>query len=702
MRDVASDPIPYHQSPKVLIFEEDSSVRAALVEGLKSAQVRVYEASSISSMNMKTRGQKFDLIIVGHINIHSDETSESLHRFGEDFKQWDTASESLILLYAAEGLGVEDEDSLLSSPYVTREGRSRAEWSSLLEQNGLSPQAYQFLPRPRRASVISDVLKLAFECSAQVPDTEPRQRASSKRHERLVLWAGPQDHPIVRELERACSSLYYQLVSVESAQLALRESRRMQFEVSFVHTQLNDMAGLSLVRNLRREIGDSLPVAYVTSAQQVSDRLEGVHAGVSLYLNETAGVDAVTQALRQLQTLGTNRTARILVIDDDEAMIADMITEELAVGNFEVSCLTSPLRALELLAGVQTDLVVIHVDMQGLGGIELCRTLRALPEWQTLPIILVAHQQEDELRIAAYKAGADDYLDLSGAQGTLRACIEGRLERSRVAQDRADRDGLTGLLIRRAFNEALLGQMASAKRRGSTVAVCLIDLDHFKSINDTYGHIAGDRVLSALGRLLSSSFRVEDLRGRWGGEEFVVAFSDESAESAKAILERARREFVRFYFDGEHDERFQATFSAGVSCYPEAGESIEEVFKVADRRLYAVKEAGRNQIFAFDPSPTSESGHSTNELGSEGTSLDSEEPITKVLPVMSREMFERFAQSGNSSGEMDAEATPQGEPPPVPNTVPPKSLASDAQSLESAQSGNSESDTELLPFFTKD
>ena len=132
------------------------------------------------------------------------------------------------------------------------------------------------------------------------------------------------------------------------------------------------------------------------------------------------------------------------------------------------------------------------------------------------------------------------------------------------------------------------------------MAVCLIDLDHFKSINDTYGHIAGDRVLSALGRLLSSSFRVEDLRGRWGGEEFVVAFSDESAESAKAILERARKEFVRFYFDGEHGERFQAAFSAGVACYPEAGETIEDVFKVADRRLYAVKEAGRNNIFADD------------------------------------------------------------------------------------------------------
>jgi PleD family two-component response regulator len=180
------------------------------------------------------------------------------------------------------------------------------------------------------------------------------------------------------------------------------------------------------------------------------------------------------------------------VIDDDEALVADMISEELSGGNFEVSCLTSPLRVLELLSEVQTDLVLIHADMQGLGGFELCRTLRALPEWQALPIILATNQQDEELMIAAYKAGADDYVNLSTSSNVIRACIEGRLERSRMVQERADRDGLTGLLIRRAFNDALLGQMASAKRRGSTVAVCLIDLDHFKLINDTYGHLAGD------------------------------------------------------------------------------------------------------------------------------------------------------------------------------------------------------------------
>lgn len=671
MRERASHPVPYQESPRVLIFEEDPSVRAALVEGLKGAKLRTYEAHSVSSMNLKTRGQSFDLIVLGAVSIMSQDTLDehNLSEVCERLNTWAESSETLLFL---------------CQPALERDQHSRdlqgsdqSDWEQVIARSNIDRQRCLFSLRPQRASAISEIFEAAYERRTPAV-AQPSSPPSAKRHERLVLWAGPQDHPMVRELQRACASLYYHLVAVESAQQALRDARRQSFEVSFVHTQLNDMAGLSLVRSLRREVGDALPVAYVTSAQQVSDRLEGVHAGVSLYLNETAGVDAVTQALRQLQTLGSNRRAQILVIDDDEAMIADMITEELAVGNFEVSCLTSPLRVLELLSEVQTDLVVIHVDMQGLGGIELCRTLRALPEWQTLPIILAAHQQEDELRVAAYKAGADDYIDLSDAPGVLRACIEGRLERSRVAQDRADRDGLTGLLIRRAFNEALLAQMASAKRRGSTVAVCLIDLDHFKSINDTYGHLAGDRVLSALGRLLSSSFRVEDLRGRWGGEEFVVAFSDESAESAKAILERARREFVRFYFDGEHGERFQATFSAGVSCYPEAGESIEEVFKVADRRLYAVKEAGRNQIFDFDPSPL---GEPTDEEQTHTVTLTTD-PITSVL---------------RGDPRSDLSLSPSGS-----QGVHPQIEGQDGRSPAASEIGQNESDTELLPFIPKE
>ena len=596
-------------APRVLVFDEDIAVRALIVQGLKSQKrLRVYEVNSVSSAEQRIKDQHFDLIVAGKFKlaIHDENSSFMDHQlsymaFVQSLK---SACDCLVALYGEKPN--HNAEQLPEHCCLNKE-----DWNTLIAQIAqvnavIESTGYLLYPRPHRPNLIPALEKLALTIKKEQTSTSVSVEKKEEQEEgQLVLWAGPEDHPLVNEIQRACQSMHQHLVCVDSAQHALRETRRARFEACFVHSDLSDMAGLSLVRSLRREVGESLPVAYIGVAQQVSDRLEGVHAGVSLYLNETSGFDAITQALRHLQNLGTHGVSKILVIDDDDALMADLVTEELKRGKFQVSCLTSPLRVLELLAEIRTDVLVIHAEMKGLGGFELCRTLRAMPEWQTLPIILVGENYSDEIKMAAYRSGADDYVSSSSEEGMIKACVEARLERSRTVQERADRDGLTGLLIRRAFNDALMSQMALARRRGSTVAVCLIDLDHFKSINDTYGHIAGDRVLSALGRLLSSSFRVEDLRGRWGGEEFVVAFSDESAESAKAILERARKEFVRFYFDGEHGERFQSTFSAGVACYPEAGETIEDVFKVADRRLYAVKEAGRNNIFADDSQASS-------------------------------------------------------------------------------------------------
>lgn len=574
--------------------------------GLKTHKsVRVYEAGSLGGMKSRLGDQRFDVIVLGHLGgPNGEDVRDRPTEIALELRRWRSLCQAVVIMYRERSTSKERASETL--PGTSWRGFEKSVWDKLItaseeEDTKGKLASISFMSRPQRGEVISKLAAFASQIDKQFPQNiHVEGSEESEDRTSLILWAGPEEHPLLAELERACQNLNKRVMSVESAQHALREARRMRFEASFVHDALTDMAGLSLVRSLRREIGDRLPIAYVASVPQVSDRLEGVHAGVSLYINEAAGVDAVTQSLRQLQTLGSHGMARVLVIDDDEAVMADLITAELSRGNFSVSCLTSPLRALELLSEVQTDLLLIHADMQTLGGFELCRTIRAMPEWQALPIILVGEREDSELRVAAYRAGADDYLMVGGEEEMVRACIEGRLERSRLVQERADRDGLTGLLIRRAFNDALMAQMASARRRGSTVAVCLIDLDHFKSINDTYGHVAGDRVLSSLGRLLSSSFRVEDLRGRWGGEEFVVAFSDESAESAKVILERARHEFTRFYFDGEHGERFQATFSAGIACYPEAGNTIEDVFKVADRRLYAVKEAGRNSIFCDD------------------------------------------------------------------------------------------------------
>ncbi|MCP3063567.1 GGDEF domain-containing protein [Myxococcus sp. K38C18041901] len=151
-------------------------------------------------------------------------------------------------------------------------------------------------------------------------------------------------------------------------------------------------------------------------------------------------------------------------------------------------------------------------------------------------------------------------------------------------------------MLRRPFIEGLRSRLSEAQRQQRPLSLCFLDVDHFKRVNDKYGHLAGDRVLTRLGRLLGARFRREDVRGRWGGEEFVVGLLGETAASAKAILSRTMAEVAEMTFDGDGGESFRVTMSAGIAESPGDGATLEALLRVADARLHRAKTNGRNRI----------------------------------------------------------------------------------------------------------
>jgi diguanylate cyclase (GGDEF) domain len=203
--------------------------------------------------------------------------------------------------------------------------------------------------------------------------------------------------------------------------------------------------------------------------------------------------------------------------------------------------------------------------------------------------------------LAAFQAGGDDYLPKPVAPAELLMRVKVRLERSRMLRERADKDVLTGLMIRRAFMEQLQALASESKNHNLRFSLCLLDIDHFKKVNDTYGHLAGDRVLSYFGQLLRRRFRVEDLRGRWGGEEFIVAFRHIDPPTAKGALERCLEEFKSNVFEGDNGQEFTCSFSAGMVAYPADGELPQELIKYADACLYQAKHRGRSQVVVREP-----------------------------------------------------------------------------------------------------
>jgi diguanylate cyclase (GGDEF)-like protein len=313
--------------------------------------------------------------------------------------------------------------------------------------------------------------------------------------------------------------------------------------------------------------------------------------GAVLYFTLPITAEKLAAALDTLDIGTLPERPRVLALALNGSI--EWLREPLEAEQMDVKVFHQPELVLEALDASQPSALVL--DQTASAGQALCRLVRAAPRWRDLPILLRAKLGPDTW-VAGFESGADDVLPLDVSPREVVARLRVRLDRTRVFREQSNRDLLTGLLTRRAFTESALARIAEAQRSRRHLSLCLLDVDKFKSINDSYGHGVGDKVLAAFGNLLGTRFRLQDLRGRWGGEEFIIAFFGEWAESAREILSRVTGEFAKITFDGGQGRSFNVTVSGGIATYPIDGRSLDELVGVADQRLYAAKQAGRNRI----------------------------------------------------------------------------------------------------------
>lgn len=362
----------------------------------------------------------------------------------------------------------------------------------------------------------------------------------------------------------------------------------------------NPEQSFRLARDLRELPGfENLPLAFISGQALVKDRVEAAHAGASLYLDKPLESEALEKAVQHLVAIRQGGRPRILICDDDE-FFSNTIALVLRNEGMIVRMVHDPSKILDTMQEYPPELLLLDVMMPGISGFEVCRMIRQIPRWQDLPIVFLTGQTGVEARLEAFRSGGDDYLPKPVVNEELLTRVKVRLDRARMLKDRSDKDTTTGLLLRRAFSEQLTAILAESQRLNTTFTICLLDVDHFKKVNDTYGHLAGDKVLAGLGQLLSRRFRVDDLRGRWGGEEFILAFKRETKTTMHLAVQRVLDEFTKVGYSGDKGEVFYNSFSGGIAEYPQDGESVFELVKVADRRLYLAKERGRRQVVIDD------------------------------------------------------------------------------------------------------
>jgi diguanylate cyclase (GGDEF)-like protein len=287
----------------------------------------------------------------------------------------------------------------------------------------------------------------------------------------------------------------------------------------------------------------------------------------------------------------------LVLVADDDRVTRTIVSSWLAESGYGVIAASDGEQALALAAEHEPDLLLVDVTMPGLDGYDVCRAIQAGGANAPPVIFLTAHTQVTS-RVAGLDAGAVDYIvkpfDHTELVARVRAALRTKSARDEF-HEQATRDGLTGLLNRRQLDTLADGAIAVASRYGRDLACLMVDLDRFKSVNDTYGHAAGDLVLREAARRFTDCTRDADILGRYGGEEFLLLLPETTAADALVAAEKLRNAVTGTPFDLGTQE-LDVTASIGVAAWNEDMPSAATLYAAADDALYRAKELGRDRI----------------------------------------------------------------------------------------------------------
>jgi two-component system cell cycle response regulator len=439
----------------------------------------------------------------------------------------------------------------------------------------------------------------------------------------------------VKLLEARLSAEYFDVATAYNGAEALAMCERAECDIVLLDVMMPDMDGFEVCRRLKSNpLTHHIPVVMVTALDQPSDRVRGLEAGADDFLTKPVTDVALISRVRSLSRLKmvtdelrmralsareigiqsperdavaeTGKNGRILIVDDRKSSY-ERIAQTLAAEH-TIDIETNPAEAMFHTAEGNYDLLIVSLGLESFDGLRLCSQVRSLERTRNLPILAVAEPDNNQRLVRGLEIGINDYLMRPIDKNEMLARVRTQIKKKRYTERLRDNvqasiemaitDALTGLFNRRYMETHLAALVDQAASRGKPLAVLILDIDFFKSINDGHGHDAGDDVLREFAIRIRKSIRNIDLACRYGGEEFVIVMPETDMGVATMVAERLRRKIASEPFpiqDGA--KQLPVTLSIGIAALG-AGDNVAAMLKRADQALYRAKRDGRNRVVA--------------------------------------------------------------------------------------------------------
>jgi two-component system, cell cycle response regulator len=441
--------------------------------------------------------------------------------------------------------------------------------------------------------------------------------------------------PNLKLLEARLTAEYFEVVTATSGMEALGVCVEQHCDLVLLDVMMPGMDGFEVCRRLKADPNTShIPVVMVTALDQPTDRVRGLEAGADDFLTKPLDEIALIARVRSLSRLKvmldelraramtsaslgmpgplaaigaeTKELGRILLVDDREGSIERVVAALSKLHQLDVE--RNPHEALFRGAEGKYDLFIVSLGLKDFDGLRLCSQIRSLERTRNLPLLMIADLEDRARVLRGLDLGVNDYLVRPVDRNEIIARVKTQLLRKRYADALRDNvqasieaalvDPLTGLHNRRYLETHLAALLQQSVSRGRPVSMMILDIDHFKSVNDTYGHGAGDEVLKTFARRVRQAMRQVDLVCRLGGEEFVVVMPDTSTEVSGIVAERLRKTIQQDLFPiGGGERSISVTASIGLASSSNDPDP-DALFARADRALYRSKHEGRNRVCA--------------------------------------------------------------------------------------------------------